>query len=123
MLEDAKGINCQATNFYKAFSTLPEGKVIIILISATALGLLEPERATEVVSYGNIVQAANRFILEQISREAEKTDAAKCDILKSIFGFKMMSIIRCYCSKETSRESTLNVIDLIYSKSVFYSIF
>jgi PAB-dependent poly(A)-specific ribonuclease subunit 2 len=26
MLEDAKGINCQATNFYKAFGNIPEGK-------------------------------------------------------------------------------------------------
>ncbi len=26
MLEDAKGINCQAANFYKAFSSIPQGK-------------------------------------------------------------------------------------------------
>ena len=25
MLEDAKGLNCQATNFYKTFSSIPEG--------------------------------------------------------------------------------------------------
>jgi hypothetical protein len=83
--------------------------------------LLEPERVTETVAYGDVVQAANRFILEQISREAEKCDLPKYLILQNLFGFKMMTTIRCYCSKETSRLSTLNVIDLVYAKSVISS--
>ena len=84
--------------------------------------MLEPERATEVVSYGKLVQGANRFILEQILREAEKTDPTKIDTINNLFGFKIRSITRCFCSQETSRASTLNVVDLIYTKSVSYLI-
>ena len=94
---------------------------LILLITANSLNLLEQERATDAVSYGKLVQRANRFILEQISREAEKTDHSKTDTMKRIFGFNMLSITRCFCSEETSRDSILNVIDLVYSKSVMYS--
>ncbi|KAI8092976.1 ubiquitin carboxyl-terminal hydrolase-domain-containing protein [Halteromyces radiatus] len=61
MLEDSKGQNCQATNFLKAFSTIPQ---------AAALGLFEPESPTRNVSYSMLMQNFVRFILEQLHQEA-----------------------------------------------------
>ncbi|KAI8336757.1 ubiquitin carboxyl-terminal hydrolase-domain-containing protein [Chlamydoabsidia padenii] len=60
MLEDSNGQNCQATNFLKAFSTIPQ---------AAALGLFEPESPTRNVSYSMLMQNFVRFILEQLHQE------------------------------------------------------
>ncbi|RCH79702.1 poly(A)-specific ribonuclease, partial [Rhizopus stolonifer] len=61
MLEDSKGQNCQATNFLRAFSTIPQ---------ASALGLFEPETPTRNLSFSTLMQNFTRFIMEQIHQEA-----------------------------------------------------
>ncbi|EIE87541.1 hypothetical protein RO3G_12252 [Rhizopus delemar RA 99-880] len=61
MLEDSKGQNCQATNFLRAFSTIPQ---------ANALGLFEPETPTRGLSYSLLMQNFTRFMMEQVHQEA-----------------------------------------------------
>ncbi|KAI9273600.1 ubiquitin carboxyl-terminal hydrolase-domain-containing protein [Sporodiniella umbellata] len=61
MLEDSKGQNCQATNFLRAFSTIPQ---------ANALGLFEPETPLRGLSYSTLIQNFTRFVMEQIHQEA-----------------------------------------------------
>ncbi|ORZ18884.1 ubiquitin carboxyl-terminal hydrolase-domain-containing protein [Absidia repens] len=74
MLEDSKGQNCQATNFLKAFSTIPQ---------AGALGLFEPETPTRNISYSMLIQNFVRFILEQLHQEAN-TPGSNPVILKTL---------------------------------------
>ncbi|KAJ3209636.1 poly(A)-specific ribonuclease, partial [Clydaea vesicula] len=60
MLENANGGNCQATNFLRAFGNVPQ---------AAALGLFEPDHATQKTSFASLIQNFNRFIFEQIHSE------------------------------------------------------
>ncbi|KAI8987727.1 ubiquitin carboxyl-terminal hydrolase-domain-containing protein [Mycotypha africana] len=61
MLEDSKGQNCQATNFLRAFSTIPQ---------AAALGLFEPETPGRNLSFSTLMQNFTRFIMEQLHQES-----------------------------------------------------
>ncbi|CEI92556.1 hypothetical protein RMCBS344292_06811 [Rhizopus microsporus] len=61
MLEDSNGQNCQATNFLRAFSTIPQ---------ANALGLFEPETPTRGLSYSLLIQNFTRFVMEQVHQES-----------------------------------------------------
>ena len=83
----------------------------------TALGLLEPERPTEPVAYGNLIQGVNRFLLEQLYRESSNQEDIKSQIEK-IYSYKMSSITRCHCGQEQAREIDPFVIDMLYFKSV-----
>ncbi|KAG0240611.1 poly(A)-specific ribonuclease [Actinomortierella wolfii] len=61
MLEDSNGQNCQARNFLRAFSTIPQ---------ASALGLFEPEAPDAKTPYSSLIQNFNRFLLEQLHQES-----------------------------------------------------
>ena len=73
---------------------------------------------SEGASYGKLVQNANRFVIEQICREAGKRDSEKIGAIQDIFGYKIVSITRCLCGKEQHRDLMPFVIDLVYAKSV-----
>ncbi|RUP46592.1 PAB-dependent poly(A)-specific ribonuclease subunit PAN2 [Jimgerdemannia flammicorona] len=112
MLEDSKGQNCQASNFLKAFSTIPQGawtqsKVtksdcvsfetkceiaayrlillyrLFLLQLADGLGLFEPETPEPSLSYSGLIQNFNRFILEQLHQETN-TPKTNPKMLRSI---------------------------------------
>jgi PAB-dependent poly(A)-specific ribonuclease subunit 2 len=132
MLETAHGLNCQASNFLKSFSLIPQ---------AHALGLLEPERPSEPIFYGKFVQKLNRFLLEQLSREEETSfqpeqkqqkqhqqiqqsslQKAKQTTISKLFGHPMTSITTCQCGQEQTRDISPFVIDLIYVKSASFQV-
>ncbi|KAF8590468.1 hypothetical protein K439DRAFT_1329688 [Ramaria rubella] len=61
MLEDAEGINCQAANFCKTISALPQ---------ATQMGgIIDYGRETPDSDYASKIQTFNRFMLEQLISE------------------------------------------------------
>ncbi|KAN0062546.1 poly(A)-specific ribonuclease [Thecaphora frezii] len=63
MLEDAKGANCQATNFLKAFGNSHR---------ASTLGLMDKEDSPSGdAGYSNLVQSLNRFVLDSTSVESQ----------------------------------------------------
>ncbi|KAI9199852.1 ubiquitin carboxyl-terminal hydrolase-domain-containing protein [Polychytrium aggregatum] len=126
MLEDSKGMNCQASNFLRAFSTNTQ---------ASALGLFEPEDAKVTVSYSALIQSFNRFILEQLQQDLlgdvppapseepqqwlldrDYTSATCPSMIQQIYGLCLQSTSTCQCASTVSREISPFVIDLIYPK-------
>lgn len=99
MLESSQGVNCQATNFLRAFSLLPQ---------ANALGLLEPEHGDLAFSCGTLIQVSCRFILEQVQQEMSDP------LVSKFLGLKIISLSCCDHQHKSERESTPFVVDLKY---------
>ncbi|ORX52131.1 hypothetical protein BCR36DRAFT_582638 [Piromyces finnis] len=119
MLEDAKGSNCQASNFLRAFGTIPQ---------ASALGLFEPQPPLVCSSYAALIQNFNRFIYEQLHLELNKQHNklyVKSDYYKNknlsyiqqVFGIEIESISRCQCLYENIRQTVIYIIDLVYPRN------
>ncbi|CAG8580781.1 604_t:CDS:10 [Cetraspora pellucida] len=117
MLEDAVGRNCQASNFLKAFSTIPQ---------AVALDLFEPDKPDEKSPYSMLIQSFNRFILEQLHQECNSDnnprllkslplEKTSLSVIQQLFGMQMISVNKCQCEAETERNITSFVVDLNYS--------
>lgn len=133
MLEDSKGQNCQATNFLRAFSTIPQ---------AAALGLFDPETPNRNISFSTLMQNFTRFIMEQIHQEAnvpganplisktfvkkitEKEDGEVKTLdtpstMQQLFGLQTLSQSKCgSCQEEVSRITYPFVVDMLYPKKV-----
>ncbi|CAO3669082.1 unnamed protein product [Umbelopsis vinacea] len=126
MLEDANGQNCQATNFLRAFRTIPQ---------AGALGLFEPEQPDNTISYSMLIQNFIRFILEQLHQETVVPNAnpillrsiaaeeeATSDLpstIQQVFGLKTTNYSKCsHCSNEIVRTTYPYVVDIMYPKKL-----
>ncbi|KAL1923050.1 uncharacterized protein VTP21DRAFT_9426 [Calcarisporiella thermophila] len=120
MLEDSRGQNCQATNFLRAFSTIPQ---------ASALGLFEPEEPDIATPYGLLIQNFNRFLLERMHQELNLPpspeivtcagDVAGLSPIQQLFGPKIRTWSRCLqCGHEMSRETWPFVVDLVYPTNI-----
>ncbi|KAK4051846.1 poly(A)-specific ribonuclease [Microbotryomycetes sp. JL201] len=84
MLQDAKGMNCQASNFSRAFGASPQGKSHfprpirvyraddIVWNPVAALGLLDMDndRDSASVAYASLIQTFSRYLLEQMTTES-----------------------------------------------------
>ena len=119
MLDQSQGMNCQATNFLRVFSMIPQ---------ATALGLSEPDIPTSETPYAFLIQNFNRFILEQLHKETSPdnsgTDGKPTIIspIEDLYAISVKVINRCKCGAETLRTSQLFAVDLIYPKKSVSSI-
>ncbi|KAK4058405.1 poly(A)-specific ribonuclease [Microbotryomycetes sp. JL221] len=81
MLQDAKGMNCQASNFSRAFGASPQ---------VAALGLLDMdnERDSPSVAYASLIQTFSRYLLEQMTTESSVTtvDSGLIKLVKNLEG-------------------------------------
>jgi PAB-dependent poly(A)-specific ribonuclease subunit 2 len=111
MLECCEGVNCQASNFLRAFGLIPQ---------AHALGLLVIEAAN--APFGRLIQTSCRFILEQIHLEMNDMSPN----VKTLVGIPLGSTSSCDHEHTVIREATPFVIDLAYNakskKGVFVDI-
>ncbi|KAI9336523.1 ubiquitin carboxyl-terminal hydrolase-domain-containing protein [Obelidium mucronatum] len=123
MLEDAKGANCQATNFLYVFGKLQQ---------AGALGLFEHDHgvaaaagtaAATAVSFSVMMHGFHRFILETISSEGGGgyevlkgvEEASNCTLVQQVMGIQVRNFSGCQgCKKEDVRDSVQFVVDIVF---------
>jgi PAB-dependent poly(A)-specific ribonuclease subunit 2 len=79
MLEDARGVNCQASNFCKTVGVLAHGKFLSLSEGTTTLTIEIEANAIEIIDYGREgvdvdytqkIQAFHRFLLESLNAES-----------------------------------------------------
>nr|XP_019008893.1 PAB-dependent poly(A)-specific ribonuclease subunit PAN2 [Kwoniella pini CBS 10737]OCF47674.1 PAB-dependent poly(A)-specific ribonuclease subunit PAN2 [Kwoniella pini CBS 10737] len=125
MLEDAKGRNCQASNFSRAFSATPQ---------ASALGLMD-DNDKSTAPYGSLIQNFNRWLLSTFSTESivegetfnlrhkgiqdltldkENNTTSAID---QVLGLEIKTTNTCRsCGFVSERDTTLHAVDLLYPK-------
>lgn len=105
MLEKAQGQNCQATNFLKTFTSLPQ---------TAHLGLVDEGSGQKALSF--MIQATNRYLLDKIIVDFEQTAARdQGHAMQANLETRLTSHIRCeFCANETVKEIVTNVHDLVY---------
>jgi PAB-dependent poly(A)-specific ribonuclease subunit 2 len=106
MLEKAAGLNCQASNFLKTFSSLS---------NAVSLNLLE-EFAPN-VALTSMIQNLNRFLLDKISEEFRQMLPSQSGptLMDQVLETQARASMRCaQCANETIRGGKNFVNELVY---------
>lgn len=112
MLEDAKGANCQATNFLRALSGSQR---------AASMGLMDKDDASNAdAAYSSLIQTFNRFLLETVSvesAEASSPDSTYANMMRRMFVNTQFTVQVCgTCGTVSQRPSGSNIVDLIYPR-------
>ena len=103
MLEKASGQNCQATNFLKIFSSLSH---------AASLGLLEEHSPARPLT--EMIQSANRFLLEKISADYRQI-SPHASHMDQMLTTVALATIRCaHCNNEMVRPGGSYIHELVY---------
>lgn len=105
-MEKAEGKNCQATNFLKTYSNIPQ---------ASRMGLLEEN--SQGASLADMIQAACRFLLSQTADDYRR-DSSIPTLFEQTIAVDALTSIRCvHCHNETIRPGGGYITDLTYSQS------
>jgi PAB-dependent poly(A)-specific ribonuclease subunit 2 len=143
MLEDAKGTNCQSSNFCKTVGVLAQCKFLPLSKRTTSETSLAAVNAIELIDYGvdlaemnyaRMIQMFHRFLLDHLAVEEESYSdnppllppdpsfpqytATSPPITQLLGMFSRNTSICTYCKVMREKEQVTFVIDLIYSRKV-----
>lgn len=143
MLEDAKGTNCQSSNFCKTVGVLAQCKFLLDQIAHVLKLSLAAVNAIELIDYGvdlaetnyaRMIQIFHRFLLDHLAVEEEpypdnpsllppdpsfpQHTATSPPITQLLGMYSQNASICTYCEGMREKEQVTFVIDLIYSRKV-----
>ena len=144
MLEDAQGINCQASNFCKTVGVLAQGfsgcrtilsfsnSVVLYPIASNAIELIDYGREAAGVDYAQKIQAFHRFLVDHLSSEGNdfphnptllprvfRSQSPSPAPISQLIGVDGKNIITCsHCKDVREKGNLIHVIDLVYSRKV-----
>jgi PAB-dependent poly(A)-specific ribonuclease subunit 2 len=143
MLEDAKGINCQASNFCKTVGVLAQGRQLSYLIQSSPLmdvaiaqnliELIDYGRDSAGMDYAQIIQSFHRFLVDHLIAEGNspshnplvvRSSASTEQVpalapVSQLLGINATTIFTCInCKSIRSKENITHVMDIIYPRKV-----
>ncbi|KAF5324935.1 hypothetical protein D9611_004584 [Ephemerocybe angulata] len=124
MLEDAKGTNCQASNFCRTVGVLAQ--------ASNAIELVDYGRENPEVNYAQKIQIFHRFLLDHLISEGnayprnpilvkrrgrEAQLAASISPITQLIGVDAKNVIVCqHCKAVREKDNLTHVIDLTYPR-------
>ena len=140
MLVDARGTNCQASNFCRAVGALAQGSYELFVISSkhlltpflasNSIALMDFGRAD--IDYADMIQSFHRFLLDHLVSEGNafphnpriigqsaSPNSPEPAPLTQILGIDARNIITCSsCNAIRQKEYMTHIIDLVYPRPV-----
>lgn len=137
-IDDACGVNCQATNFGKTISNLPSGIYMIrdpelFLISrlAAGYGVIDYAQDGQDVDYLSKIQVFNRFLIDSLSTEGNlhpknpdlfpklKLTGPFPSAVTQLMGINAKTTVKCNaCGNTRVKDGLTHVVDMLYPKKV-----
>lgn len=126
MLASARGVNCQATNFLRAFAANPRATSLDLVDGSSTAGVggvtTGPNK-----SYSAMIQLCHHFLLDQVSDDVKTTplmihraDGPDSDPstapIADVFGMDWSTVQTCPCGHTTSRPSQTRVVEFVYPR-------
>uniref|UniRef100_A0A0W0F3U7 PAN2-PAN3 deadenylation complex catalytic subunit PAN2 n=1 Tax=Moniliophthora roreri TaxID=221103 RepID=A0A0W0F3U7_MONRR len=125
MLEDARGTNCQASNFCKTVGVLAQ--------AFNAIDLIDYGRTPKEVDYSHMIQSFHRFLVDRLGLEGNtfpqnpvmiKSYADSLNGLNpapapvtQLLGIDAKTLVTClHCKAVREKESMTHVIDMTYPR-------
>jgi len=123
MLEDARGTNCQSSNFCKTVG---------VMAHSYNIELVDFGRETAETNYASIIQSFHRFLVENLSSEgnayphnpsllpsvAQQPYPAAAPVTQ-LFGLDAKTLVVCTnCQAVREKESMTHLVDLAYPRKV-----
>ena len=134
MLEDARGTNCQASNFCKTVGVLAQGLSFIAsilmwnltqIIASNAIELIDYGREGPEVDYAQKIQTFHRFLLDHINSESilqtvpSSPPSLSPSPITELFGLAGTSAMVCsHCKDIREKRRLTHVVDLVYPNRV-----
>ncbi|KXN85486.1 PAB-dependent poly(A)-specific ribonuclease subunit PAN2 [Leucoagaricus sp. SymC.cos] len=127
MLEDARGTNCQTSNFCKVVGALAQ--------SANAIELIDYGRELIDVDYAHKIQVFNRFLIDHLSTEGSMfpsnpvivkrattyipQDTFTPPPITQLMGIDGKNVVTCMnCKNTREKEGMTHIVDLMYPRKI-----
>lgn len=141
MLEDAKGINCQASNFCKTVGVLAQGELIPYFMRMSLTDSTKAQNLIELIDYGRdsagtdyaqVIQSFHRFLVDHLVGEGDAfpnnpvvvptfadLNAPVPGPFTQLLGIDAVTSVTCLtCRSVRSKQNMTHVMDIIYPRKV-----